>query len=450
MKKLTESLSRRVSFGEVHIPAFEEKEILDKRSMLHSLIASDEPKSVRERNFGRPSFTFLVHPRDPFDALECAKIDRVGLGIMSRFFPDKLEQELKNRFLYKSLARIPPFIIKRSEISMEGSNVRGNLVAVLLYGEQMLSNTWMTFAKSRIVQAIKIAQESGAGIIGLGAHTSPATLGGLTLRKGDGHIDVSSISEIGITTGNSLTAGISVEAVRRSIGFLGLSPQKAKVGIVGASGSVGAATSRLLVEEGFVPILNSRSIRTLEAKFKDIKDRVVFSEDLEDMRQCDVVVVMTSASTSTLLPQHVSPGTIVIEDTQPRNIKESQARKMRENGSIVIDGGFAHVPGFRCGFNLRLPPETTLACLAETMILAMEGRTSDYSLGDAQVDKAREMLKLAEKHNITVALPTWNSRLIDSFVFDNVRQQNLRRHRSRFRQHKVFNPVASISPFRLY
>lgn len=450
MKKQGEGTLGKLSFGIPRIPSFHGDEILGKRSILHSLIAADEPRHVRERNSGKPAFTFLVHPRDPFDALECAKINKVGLGFMSRFFPDKLEQELKNRFLYKSLARIPPFIIKSSDITIEGSNVRGNLVAVLLYGEQMLSNSWMTYAKSRIVEAIKIAQEAGAGIIGLGAHTSPATLGGLTLRKGDGPIDVSGISKIGITTGNSLTAGISVEAVKRSVGFLDLVPRKAKVGIVGASGSVGAATSRLLVEEGFVPILNSRSIRTLEAKFKDIKDRVIFSEDLGDMRQCDVIVVMTSASTSTLLPQHVSPGTIVIEDTQPRNIKEDQARKMRENGSIVIDGGFAHVPGFRCGFNLRLPPETTLACLAETMILAMEGRTSDYSLGDAQVDKAREMLRLAEKHNITVALPTWNSRLIDSFVFDGVRQQNLRRHRVRSRQHKIFNPVASVSPFRLY
>ncbi len=450
MKKLNKNILEGISFGNIRIPAFQEKEILGKRTRLQSLIETDDPKIVRVRNSGRPSFTFLVHPRDPFDALECAKIDRVGLGVMSKFFPDKLEQEFKNRFLYKSLARIPPFIIKRSEITVEGSSVRGNLVAVLLYGEQMLSNTWMTFAKSRIVEAIKIAQEAGAGIIGLGAHTSPATLGGLTLRKGDGSIDVSGISKIGITTGNSLTAGISVEAVKRSVGFLDLVPRKAKVGVVGASGSVGAATSRLLVEEGFVPILNSRSIRTLEAKFKDIKRRAVFSEDLGDMRQCDVIVVMTSAATSTLLPEHVSPGTIVIEDTQPRNIKEVQAKKMRENGSVVIDGGFAHVPGYKCGFNLRLPPETTFACLAETMILAMEGKTSDYSLGDAQVDKAREMLKLAKKHNITVALPTWNSKPIDDFVFDRVKWQNIRKNRAIFRKKKSLIPVASISSYRLY
>ncbi len=351
MKKLRESILGGISFGNPHIPAFREEEIIGKRSILQSLIAADDPKIVRERNSGRPSFTFLVHPRDPFDALECVKVNGVGFGVMANFFPHRVEQEFKNRFLYKSLAKIPPFIIKRSDITVKRNNVRGNLVAVLLYGEQMLSNSWGPFAKKRIVEAIRLAQESGAGLIGLGAHTSPATLGGLTLRNEGGHVDVKCISGIGITTGNSLTAGLSVEAVKNSVEMLDLLPKRTKVGIVGATGSVGTATSRLLVEEGFVPVLNSRSIKKLEAKFNDIKDSVVFSENLADMRQCDIIVVMTSASTSTLLPEHVSPGTIVIEDTQPRNIKEPQARKMREHGSVVIDGGFAHVPGYRCDFN---------------------------------------------------------------------------------------------------
>jgi predicted amino acid dehydrogenase len=432
MKKLGEGRLGRISFGNPRIPAFREEEILGKRSMLHRFVAAEDAKNVKERNSGRPTFTFLVHPRDPFDALECAKIGGVGLGALANFIPSKLEQELKNRILYKTFAKTPPFIIKNSEITVEGTEVKGHLVAVLLYGEQMLSNSWMTFAKSRIVKAIQLAQEAGSSIIGLGAHTSPATLGGLTLREKGGHIDVSSISEIGITTGNALTAGMSVEAVKRSVESLDLLPQKAKVGIVGASGSVGAATSRLLVEEGFVPILYSRSIRKLEAKFEDIKDYAVFSEDLRDMRQCDVIVVMTSASTSTLLPEHVSPGTIVIEDTQPRNIKEPQAREMRENGSMLIDGGYVHIPGYRCGFNFRFPPETTAACLAETLILTMEGRTSDYSLGDAQVDKAREMLRLAKKHNITVAPPTWNNKPIESVVLDQVRRQSVRRIKTVF------------------
>ncbi len=421
-----------MNFGNPHIPPFVEEEIINKKSILQSVIAADNPKIVRSGNKRKSSFAFLVHPRNSFDALECAKVGGVGLGELGGLFPVRVEQEAKNRFLYKSLAKIPPFIIKESDITVEGTDLRGVLVAVLLYGEQMLLNSWMPFAKKRIVEAIQLANEGGARLIGLGAHTSPATLGGMTLREQGKYIDVNSIADIGITNGNALTAGASVEAVKRSVETLDLLPQKAKIGVVGASGSVGAATSRLLVEEGFVPILNSRWKMKLEGKFEDIKDYVLFSEDLRDMRQCDVIVVMTSAASATLLPEHVSPGTIVIEDTQPRNITEPHAKKIRENGSMVIDGGYVHIPGYKCGFNLRLPAETTLACLAETLILALEGRVSDYSLGDAQVDKAREILKLAKKYNITVASPTWNSRPIDTRVYDRVKHHNLRRKRTIF------------------
>lgn len=419
-----------IKLGKIKVPPFSETEIINKKSRLHRLIAKEHPGKHKENRKGNRGFTFLVHPRDPFDALECARIGDMPLGALAKIIPPKLEQEIKNRKLYTSLAKIPPFIIKNSDITIEGYKIKGNLIAVLMYGEQMLLNSWMPYAKKRIIEAIQLAKESGSSIVGLGAHTSPATLGGTTLRSENNNSQSDLITGIGITNGNALTAAITAEAVSIYSKRLGLEPSGTRVGIIGASGSVGSASARLINEAGFRLILHSRMIGKLNDKFPDLNNKAIFTQDLSDMKHCDIVIVMTSAVSSTLLPEHVSPGTIIIEDTQPRNIREHEAKKIKKKGSLVIDGGYVHIPGFKCGFNLRLPPETTIACLAETLVLALEGIDTDFSLGDADVDKAKTILGLAKKYKCSVASPTWNSKPIPGKDFEIVKKYSRLRHRS--------------------
>lgn len=383
------------------------------------------------------SFAFLVHPRNSFDALACARVLGADLSALARFIPPNLEQFAKNRFLYKDLARIPPFVINQGTITVEGSLVKGNLVAILLYGEQMLANGWRGFARERIIDAIEMCQAGGIDLVGLGAHTSPAVGGGVFLRKADSDSSYpdnryTGIQRIGITNGNSFTAAVTMQSIDHFVQELDLLPARARVGIVGATGSVGSAASRLLVERGYRPLLIGRFLKKLNDSFSDIREDVVLSNALPDLLTCDVVVVMTSGATATILPEHIRAGTVVIEDTQPRNISEVQGDKLMDEGNLVVDGGFVKVPGLKCNFNLRLPEEVTFACLAETLILAMEGRRGDYSMGNAQVGQAKEMVALANKHNIAVAPPTWNSRLINPQSLKGAKLANSRRRRTVF------------------
>lgn len=411
------------SEGKIRLPSFRDFRENPGRSLL-------EPFMYQGRSQPSIEYAFLVHPRDAYDALACARISGLNFSLLARLLPRRLEQEIKNRYLYQSLARIPPFFIGDGLITTGNSEVKGNLIAVLLYGEQMLSNDWRTFAKERIIEAIGMTKERGAKIIGLGAHTSPATLGGKLLvgQEGNNHSRRKEVEGVGITNGNALTAVMSVESVRMAADNLELSSYEATVGVVGASGSVGSAASRLLVEEGFKVILNGRLMPKLRSRFSGISglSNVILSDKLEDMKQCDIILVVTSSTQSTIQPKHISPGTIIVEDTQPRNISKQMGEVIRRRGSLVVDGGFVHVPGYYCGFNLRLPKEVTFACLAETLILAKEKRYGDYSIGDPKPEQAKEMMELARRHNITVAPFTWNSRPVSNSEFDSVKAENRR------------------------
>lgn len=398
------------------LPAFREQ-VRNQKSILASFIAAEEANSKEGLDFA-----FLVHPRDPYDALACTRFIGINPSFLACFFSQEREQWLKNHLLYRHLASIPPFFVRDSQISVSGVETTGGLAAVLLYGEQMLSNGWRSFAKERITESVVLAQERGARLVGLGAHTSPATLGGRLLIESRDRL----AKGVGITNGNALTAAMSVEQAKRAVTWLELNPEQSKVGIVGATGSVGSATARLLAEEGYRLVLNGRSENKLKSAFRDLMGVVQLSANLEDMRQCDVVMVMTSSTTATVKPEHIRPGTFIIEDTQPRNISASMARDIENGGSLVIDGGFVHIPGYRCGFNLRLPEEVTFACLAETLLLAAEGRFSDYSIGDAEVSKAREIMTIAEKYGATVAPPTWNSAPVKAREIQRVKENNRR------------------------
>jgi predicted amino acid dehydrogenase len=80
---------------------------------------------------------------------------------------------------------------------------------------------------------------------------------------------------------------------------------------------------------------------------------------------------------------------------------------------LVIEGGNLHVPGAFAmervrepgmPFDLGLPPGDALACMSETMVLALEGRRESYTLGRGiDLAKVREIDALAERAGFTLA-----------------------------------------------
>ena len=67
------------------------------------------------------------------------------------------------------------------------------------------------------------------------------------------------------------------------------------------------------------------------------------------------------------------------------------------------------------GYDIGLPPKTAYACLAETALLAMEGRFEDYTLGrNISVERVKEIYRLFKKHQFQIA----GLRSFDEFITD--------------------------------
>ncbi|MGB5502706.1 MAG: hypothetical protein WBM75_09930, partial [Polyangiales bacterium] len=71
----------------------------------------------------------------------------------------------------------------------------------------------------------------------------------------------------------------------------------------------------------------------------------------------------------------------------------------------VIESGEVLIPGdIDIGYDIGLPKGTAYACLAETALLAMEGRFESYTLGrEIDVDRVKEIYRLFKKHDFQIA-----------------------------------------------
>lgn len=265
--------------------------------------------------------------------------------------------------------------------------VVGRIITVPLTPEQLLTLP-RTQVQGRIGAAIDMARDLGASVVGLGALTAPASVGGKAFAKR---------SDIGVTNGNAFTAAMTLQAMEKLVAQMGREPL---IAIVGATGSVGSCLTRLFARKHDGRLLlvarNEKRLTTLAADIRRDGIEVGVSTDMADVTKADLVVLLTSSPNALLRSEHLKHGAIVLDDTVPRNTDE---RLLTERPDVmVVDGGLVEIPGFELRGSIALAPKLAYACLAETMLLALSGHKGHFGVGDAQVEQAEHILKLANDY----------------------------------------------------
>jgi predicted amino acid dehydrogenase len=250
------------------------------------------------------------------------------------------------------------------------------------------------------MQAIDLAARRGARIVGLGAFTAVV---------GDKGIALAERAEVAITTGNSYTVYTAVEGALLAAEKMGLKAGESRACVLGATGSIGRACALLLAPQvGALTLVGRRSEAT-EAIADEVQQGAgtrpeVCADVAAGLKDADIVIAVTSALEAIIGPEYVKPGAVVCDVSRPRNA--SRALVEQRADVLVIDGGAVAVPGegFDFGFDFGFPPGLAYACMAETMLLALEGRFEDYSLGpEISLDQVREMGALAARHGFRLA-----------------------------------------------
>jgi predicted amino acid dehydrogenase len=251
-----------------------------------------------------------------------------------------------------------------------------------------------------------MAERLGAQIMGLGAFTKVV---------GDAGVTVAKRASIPITTGNSYSASGALWAASDAVKRMGLLSRNGngkvagKAMVVGATGAIGSVCARLLAmafEEVYLVSPEIGKLLTLrETILADTPEARlhVSSKADEQLHHMDVIVTATSGAGKKILDiMKVKPGCVITDVARPLDLPPSEVAKRPD--VLVIESGEIQLPGDVRMRDIGLPHGVAYACLAETIVLALEGRFENFTIGrNIQWEKVKEIYKLGLKHGMRLA-----------------------------------------------
>lgn len=384
-------------------------------------------------------FAFLVHP---LDVKGYSDFDQ-SLEI----FSDTQLAELTNRWH----DFVEPFVVSSTQVtSATGKSTIGDFI-VVPYTAEALQALDKEKAESEILKAIAIAVKRGAKIVGLGAYTSVVTAGGRSLLS---KVDVP------LTTGNSYTVVSGVDALIKSAKKLNLELHQLSAAIVGAGGAIGKASAMLLGEKvarltlignpsrpekseyrmlkvmaemyrylrysdhgnqeytkgsigdyvkqlADIPKNNaslSEWIEFVQSELENSDCPVIITVNLgEHLPHADIVLAATSSTETLITSENLKAGAVICDMSRPSNV--SQDVLTNRNDVLVIDGGVIEVPGRpSLGWNFGFEKGLAFACMSETIILGLEHKYENTSIGaDLNIDYLNELRNYADLHGFKIA-----------------------------------------------
>ena len=208
-----------------------------------------------------------------------------------------------------------------------------------------------------------------------------------------------------------------------------------KTMVVGATGAIGSVCSRLLAMVSDEIWLVSPEPAKLLALKEDIertdpRARVEIAttpdEHLADM---DVIVTATSGAGKRVLDiMQVKPGAVITDVARPLDLSAEDVAKRPD--VLVVESGEIELPGDPHMRDIGLPDGVVYACLAETIVLALEGRFENFTVGrNIEWEKVKDIYQMGLRHGMELATISGVNGVYSDADIAEVRRRALRARR---------------------
>ncbi len=148
-----------------------------------------------------------------------------------------------------------------------------------------------------------LAEKLGADILGLGAYTSVVGDAGITIAGG---------LDVPVTTGDSFTISLAVDAIREAARLMEIPLGRATAAVVGATGAIGQVCAELLADD----VERLYLIGRREPALEELRDRIgvhskaelVTSTKMDVLAQAQLILTVTSALHDVIQPGAFTAG----------------------------------------------------------------------------------------------------------------------------------------------
>jgi acetylornithine/succinyldiaminopimelate/putrescine aminotransferase/predicted amino acid dehydrogenase len=337
-------------------------------------------------------FAFLVHPLSA-ESASLMEMDQGGLlrsqwGLNVLEFCSQLHVSMEGLASNERTVREQPRLVDevRGLVSATGAVSEGRLYEIPMDALQILSDP--NRAVAYMEQAVDLAAVWGAQIVGLGSMT------GIVGSQGQ---HLAQRGPLAITTGNSLTVYAALQNLYHVCAETDVELSRNTVAVIGIPGSIATAAATLLAPQCQHLLLVARQPSPRATKLaEELGAELLFDIPAALARS---MVLLTATSTGNCIDQHwLQPGSIVIDVAVPTDVKGQSSERP---DALMISGGLSRVPAsfprdsMILGFYQGMVP----SCLGETMVLALENRAENFSVGrNLSIDHIQEIGTLAQAH----------------------------------------------------
>lgn len=305
---------------------------------------------------------------------------------MKNFAYIYFEQSCLNLFLRNALLFNKNIKIK----SGQKKEAEGCLIPVGLTAKEKENKALII---EKIISAALLAKKSGAGIIGLGG--PPLGL------SGNDELILAKTLKIPLTTGASLTAWSLIEAAYCQSQLKKRDFRKLKIAVIPADWAIASLCAIKCAKYAAEVIMATEE----EEKLKDLKEKIVNRILLSEknitraVEDADIVI-NTGIFNQVDFIAGLKPGAIACNIYNPA-LTEKIVPPQR---ITMVTAGLIKLPhSLRNSLIKGLPKNIIPSALAEVMLLALEGKLTNYSLGDnINPDNLEEIADLAVQHGFEV------------------------------------------------
>jgi len=274
----------------------------------------------------------------------------------------------------------PPLLVENVEVkSATGISIEGSYIDSCFVPE-MLSR--FKTARRKVLNAMELAQKKGINITALGGFTSIIFENFNLLQHKQ--IRNTSLEWERFTTGNTHTAWVICKQLEINAPRIGIDLKKATVAVIGATGDIGSAVCRWLINKTGISelLMVARQQEPLALLQKEVDGGTITTLD-EALPQADIVVwVASMPKTIEIDTENLKKPCLMIDGGYPKILDE----KFQGENIYVLKGGI--VEFFKdIGWNMmelaemQNPQREMFACFAEAMILEFDKCHTNFSCG---------------------------------------------------------------------
>ncbi|MGQ0634442.1 MAG: aminotransferase class III-fold pyridoxal phosphate-dependent enzyme [Planctomycetaceae bacterium] len=220
-------------------------------------------------------------------------------------------------------------------------------------------------------QAVAQAADWGARLVGLGSMT------GVVGGRGE---HLAEKSAIAVTTGNSLTVYTAVQNLFCAVDEFGIDLKEETLAVIGIPGSIASGVATLVAPHcGRLLLVGRNGGNGLARRLAEQLGAEIVPRIPDAVARARLVVSATSSG-NCIDQRDLLPGAVVVDVGVPTDVIGSS---LLRPDVLVLTGGLVGLPSTMSSPSriLRFQHGVIPSCLAETLVLALDGRPQCLSLG---------------------------------------------------------------------